>query len=403
VRSYDLAWALEELRRREPAVIWLAAAGLFALAAAIFVDRHFIGEPVPLFWDLPVYDAAVRALAEGADPYNSAELHRFGPPDYLHFTSPPAIAWLLTLIAKSGLGPLLKPALLVLHLAAMVGITLVLGRLFFGREPERLALAGAALLMLFGAFGVGTLAAANNGTALYWWIVATAVAGFERDRWTAFHVAVLVAAAFKPFYAFFWMLPVLAQGLSFRHGGIAAAGALVAAASYVIPVLVDPATFWHWLENVTRQTLAQGDLGSNVFAAASRLTAAQHAAWLPYAAQLAFNGILLGLVWLTPVKGRARWAMLIIAAVFMNPRAQGYDMAIASIPLAFAAALLLPASLSTGLALVVSVYGLALPMLVLSYRLIALVPAPILFPLVVALVLLGTDLAMRLKVWKLRN
>jgi hypothetical protein len=141
VRSYDLAWALEELRRREPAVIWLAAAGLFALAAAIFVDRHFIGEPVPLFWDLPVYDAAVRALAEGADPYNSAELHRFGPPDYLHFTSPPAIAWLLTLIAKSGLGPLLKPALLVLHLAAMVGITLVLGRLFFGREPERLALA----------------------------------------------------------------------------------------------------------------------------------------------------------------------------------------------------------------------------------------------------------------------
>ncbi len=398
--------ALEEMRNHERAVVWLAAAGLILLAAAIFVERHFIGDTVPLFWDLPVYDAAVRALAEGIDPYDSAALHRFESPEYLpeylHFTSPPAVAWLLMAIAKAGLAPLLKPTLLILHLAAMVGIPLVLGRVFFGGEPERLALATAAFLMLFGFAGVGTLAAANNGTILYWWIAATAVAGFERDRWTAFHIAVVVAAVFKPFYIFFWILPVLAQGFSIRQAAIAFAGMLAAASFYVLPLLVDPVTSWRWAANVTQQTLGQGDLGSNVFAAAARLVASGRAGWLPYVAQFSFNGVLAALLWATPVKGRARWAMLIAAAVFMNPRAQGYDMAIAAIPLAFAAALLLPAALSTGLALAVSVYGLALPMLVLSYRLINLIPSPILFPLIVAGVLLWTDLGARRKIWDSR-
>jgi hypothetical protein len=394
---------LESLQRYEKPVVWVAAASLFLLAGTIFLNRHFFGYnnillnrhydgTLPLFWDLSVYVAAAQALASGLDPYDPAVLQQFGAGN---FTSPPVIAWLLKGIVASHTLPLLKPTLLLLHIGAMIGIPIALGRLFFGKEPERLALAVAAFLLLFKDAGVVALGAVNNGTFLYWWIVAATVVGFERDRWASFHASVLFASLFKPFYVLFWILPILARRFSFKHLAIAAVGTVMAACCSTPPLVADPTVFQRWLANLTYQTLDHGDAGQNVFAMVKLLIGPEGIFWAPFAAQVLFDALLATLLLTTPTQGRTRWALLIIAAVFMNPRVMPYDSAIASIPLAFLAAQLLPPTLPREYRLAISVLGLAALLLILPSKPMKLVPEPILFPLVVSIVLVWVDLRAR--------
>ncbi len=389
-RLATLPLYLDKLDRHETIITWLAAAGLLAFSVVALLDRHVFGDTSPLFWDLVVYGEAVDLLASDLNPYNSQLLHNGGVANYLHYTSPPAITWLFAAIAHSPFRALFKPALILLHFIAIIGTPIVMGRLFFGHSPARLALAAGAFLTLFAISGIGAFSAMNNGTVLNFLIVAMSPRGFVRREWSAFHVAVTLAAVFKPYYLFFWIIPVMAHGFSWRQAAIAALCGTAAALTYLLPLWMDPELFRAWVNNLVQQMLVLGDAGANVFGAVKLLTGqADH--WLPYAAQIIFIAFLAGLLLATPLKRLELWAALFIGAIFMNPRILGYDIAIASIPFAFAFATLLPASISKGFRLILSTYLLAGSMLVLSYN-SRVIPQAVLFPLSVAALLLVMSL-----------
>jgi hypothetical protein len=378
---------------RENTVLWIVTAGLLAFCACGLLDRHLLGHTSPLFWDVPVYLRAADLLASGQNPYDSALLHQSGVPSYLYFISPPAVMLLLAAVAKSPFHALLAPTLYVLHFVAMIATPLLLGRLLFGGSPARLGLALGAFFTLFAAAGLGAFSAMNNGSVLNLLIVATAVHGLTRGRWTGFHIAALIAAIFKPYYVFFWILPVLAKGFDWRHVFIGAALTLLAALTYILPIWLAPDIFHAWMGNVLT-TLAVGGVGANVFGALDDWITAAELGWLPHAAQLVYIGYLAGLLLLTRLRGRELWAALLLSAVFMNPRPLGYDVAIAAIPLAYLTARLLPHSLGWSLRLALSTTGLAVSMMVISYN-DHIAPAAMLFPLAAGGVLTLTALRAR--------
>jgi hypothetical protein len=378
---------------QENTLLWAVTAGLLTFCVCGLLDRHVLGQTSPLFWDVPVYLRAADLLATGQNPYDSALLHQAGVPSYLYFISPPAVMLLLAAVAKTHLHGLLGPVLYLLHFVAMIATPLLLGRLLFGSSPARIGLAMGAFFTLFAAAGLGAFSAMNNGSVLNLLIVATAMRGLTRGRWTGFHIAALIAAIFKPYYVFFWILPVLAKDFDWRHVFIGAALTLLAALTYILPIWLAPDIFHAWVDNVLT-TLAIGGLGANVFGALDDWITVAELSWLPHAAQLLYIGYLAGLLLLTRLHGRELWAALLLSAVFMNPRPLGYDVAIAAIPLAYLTARLLPRSLSWGRRLAFSTLGLAAPMMVISYN-DHIAPAAVLFPLVAAGVLTHTALRAR--------
>jgi hypothetical protein len=376
--------------------IWIAAAGLLAFAFAALLDRHVFGHTNPLFWDLPVYLRAVDLLAAGQNPYDSELLHGAGVSSFLYFISPPAVTMMFAAIAKSPLRPLFEPALILLHFCAMAGTPMLLGHLLFGRAPARLALAAAAFLVLFAASGLAAVSAMNNGSVLNLLIVAAALPGLARKRWTAFHTAVTFAAIFKPYYVFFWIVPVLAHGFSWRQTFIAAGLTILAALTYVLPIWLAPEIFQAWVDNMLA-TLAIGGVGMNVFGALRDWLTGPELRWLPYAAQLAYIGFLGALLLLTRLRGKELWAALLLGAVFMNPRPLGYDLAIAAIPFACLTATLLPRSMGMGWRLILSTCVPAGVMLLLSYN-DNIAPAAVVFPLMTAGLLAACSMRAGLRV-----
>jgi hypothetical protein len=379
------ATRLQEMERNNNAAMWTAAACLFAFSICVVLDRHFIGHTSTLFWDLPVYLGAVDLLAAGENPYRSELLHALGVPSYFYFISPPAVMSLFAAIANTPLRYLFEPALMALHFAAMMGTPILLGRLFFGRSPARLALAAGAFFTLFATAGIGAFGAMNNGSILHFAIVAASLRGFAGKRWTAFHIAVTAAAMFKPYYASFWLLPVLAHGFSWRQTMTAAGCAALAAAAYLLPALLAPELFQSWAANIFR-SLSVGDVGENIYGLILKWGAAAPS-WTPYAGQLAFMALLGLLLLVTRLRGPKLWAALFISAIFMNPRPMGYDVAPAAVPLAYLCATFLPWRVPLGWRLLASTYALAGAMLMLSYN-DWLIPAPLLFPVIVAATLI---------------
>ena len=369
----------------ENTVMWIAALALMAFSVCVILDRHFIGHTSPLFWDMPVYLRATDLLAAGENPYVSDLLHRAGVPDYLYFISPPAVMMLFAAIGNSPLHPLFAPTLTILHFLAMAGTPLLLGRLLFGQSPARIALAAGAFFTLFASAGLSAFSAMNNGSALYFLILMAAITGLTAKHWTAFHVFTTIASIFKPYYVFFWILPVLAHGFNGRQAFIGAGLSALAALTYILPLWLAPDIFWAWMGNVAT-TLDIDDVGGNIFGAATSWDLASEWRWLPHAAQGVYMCFLAGLLLLGRLRGRKLWAALLVGAVFMNPRPLGYDVATAAIPFAFLAATLLPRTLGSGWRLPLSTVGLAGLMMVLSYE-DRIIPAAVLFPLMAAGVL----------------
>ena len=73
----------------------------------------------------------------------------------------------------------------------------------------------------------------NNGSVLYLLIVMAAATGLTKRNWTAFHIAVMGATIFKPYYVFFWIIPARAHGFSWRQTATAICLALLAALTYI--------------------------------------------------------------------------------------------------------------------------------------------------------------------------
>jgi hypothetical protein len=308
---------------------WAAALGLFLVGAWLFVTPH---DRSTLFLrDLKVYQAAIDAFAAGADPYRPALARRAHG---LFFTSPPFVWLLYKLAAHSGLKPFFGSILLTADVISVVALPVILSRLFLGTGPARAALGAGFFFTAFAGAGFFTALVINNGTPLYALIAVGLVPAVTRGRWLGFHLAVALATAFKPFYAAFWIVPLLADEAWGRQLAASAAGLGVAATTYIVPALVAPRLMSAWLRTLVRQTVGEGLLGDNLLGAVVDEPFARHMHWAPYAAQIALSVLLLGVsLILGRVNRTLRIASLVLAAVFLNPRAMRYDLSTAAVPL----------------------------------------------------------------------
>jgi hypothetical protein len=313
---------------------WAAAVGLFGVGVALFLTPH---DWATLFQrDLKVYQAAIDAFAGGGDPYRPAQTgHARG----LFFTAPPFVWLLFKTAAHSALKPVFGSVLLAADAISITALPVILSRLFLGPGVGRIALGAAFFFTAFDGAGFFTGLVINNGTPLYALIAVALVPAVTRGKWLGFHIAVALATAFKPFYAAFWLVPLLAEGPGARQWAASAAGLAVAAATYIAPVFTAPKLMAAWLHALARQTVGQGLLGDNLLGAVASQPAARHSPLAPYEAQLALSAVLVGAaLMLGRIERPRRIAALVLIAVFLNPRAMRYDLSTAAIPLLAVAA-----------------------------------------------------------------
>jgi hypothetical protein len=308
-----------------PVAVWAIAIALFVVGAAVLLTPH----ERAAYWlrDLPVYRTALATFAAGSDPYRAALVPRARG---LFFTGPPFVWELYKLAAESSFRRFVGPALVFAGLASSAVIPLVQSWLFLGRRAERMALGWSFFFTAFAGAGFFAAMATNNGTPLYAMITVALVPAVTRDRWFFFNVAVALATAFKPFYAAFWLVPLLSNGSYTHHLVGSVAGMAAAALAYLAPLMAAPALFHEWLRALSKQTLVDGLLGSGLFAAVFHQTSARLA---PYEAQLALSALLIIASLALPQARTQRIAGLTLAAVFLNPRLMPYDICVAAIPL----------------------------------------------------------------------
>ena len=391
--------------RDRPPAAWLPLATLavlLAIALGFFVHRYFVLHDHPLFWDLRVYLGAIKAHALGLGPYHPGILEMLGVDGDLKYTSTPLVDRIFDLASRF---PVVltwaEPVYIVVHVCSVVTIVSVLTTLFLGHGWREALLGLAVFLLMFATGGMNALAAANDGTLLYGLILLAVHRGFLKRRWAAFHLIVTFAVAVKPIYAPLWLLPIFADRVSAKQIGFAICGGFVAVCSYLVYVVLEPTIVQDWLANLQTQAVqTASDLGDNVFAAVHGTAGGRLDVVLPLIAQFTFDVALVSILWLGGFAGRARWAALIVLAIFVNPRLMPYDSAIASIPLValFADSVPIPGTRLTR-ALVVSC-PLILASIVLPYRSVGVVPAAVLQP---ALAFAGLVLAAWRPAWRPRS
>jgi hypothetical protein len=270
----------------------------------------------------------------------------------------------------------------------MITLPLALASLFIGRGIARIALGFGAYLMMFTTAGITSLGAANNGTLLYAAIILAAIPGFRRDKWALFHTAVFVAAIFKPFYVTFWILPVLAHGFAWRQVLIGSIGNVLVAACYLFSYRSDTAEFAQWLVNLHEQIVTLGHTGINIFGAVTQRAGSHLPTFAPYAAQACFVLLMCINMLQMRCRGHVRWALLIIVAVFINPRLMPYDVAVTSIPVVALASTMVMRRFSPDVRLVAATF-IFTAITMLSYRTIDVLSASVLFPTVVFFVMVA--------------
>jgi hypothetical protein len=252
----------------------------------------------------------------------------------LPFIAPPFVWLLYKLAAHSPLRPIFGSVLMIADAVSVAVLPVILSRLLLGAGTARTALGAGFFFTAFLGAGVFTALVVNNGTPLYALIALGLIPAVTQGRWLGFHLAVALATAFKPFYAAFWLAPLLADADSRRQWASGALAVGAAAASYVAPMLAAPRLMAAWIHTLVRQTVADDRLGDNLLGAMASEPFARHAPWAPYAAQLALSAVLVGAsLRLGRLERTQRIAGLLLAAVFLNPRAMRYDLSTAAIPL----------------------------------------------------------------------
>ena len=304
-----------------------AGIGLLLLSAWLFLTPHAWATLYER--DLPAYQTAIDVFAAGHDPYKPAQVrHAHGLP----FIAPPFVWLLYRLAAHSPIRPDFSSMLMIADIVSIVAIPAILSRLLLGPGVARTVLGAGFFFAAFLGSGVFTGLVANNGTPLYALIALGLIPAVTRGRWLGFHLAVALATAFKPFYAAFWLVPLLADAEARRQWRAAAVAVGLAASTYLVPLVLAPKLMAAWIHTLFQQVVEHDRLGDNLLGA---MTADPRPTPVPpLVGHLALSAVLLGAsLLLGRLERRQRIAGLLLAAVFLNPRAMRYDLSTAAIPL----------------------------------------------------------------------
>lgn len=320
---------------------WILAL-FFALTAAYWTWDH-----VWLYhmWreDLIVYVQAMQAFLAGKSPYGDAlaPLYFLYPPFFLY------AGGLLSHLLPAGWG---DEAYTVLHVAATLGIPLVLARYYFRQTwlSPLFALLSFVASPLF--MGILALCGLNIASTLYCLAFVAAVPGLRRDRWIWFYCAVFLAAMIKiPFLALL-LLPILVGRRQLRQWvnstlcGVAVVGANLLEAR----LLPDLYAGYKW--SLVQGIVHQGYYGFGLFGVIAAygyklhlpVPASAYAIALTMAAAMVGGMLLLrqrlekaGAAGAGPsagLGGNGIWLALVVALIIqVNPRQLQYDADISAL------------------------------------------------------------------------
>jgi hypothetical protein len=306
-------------------------------------------------WDVRIYGSAMHSLLAGHDPYSDAmavqKLHHQqmltqptktdDDPPYSYVYSP------ITLPVLGALGHMPLPLLLVLYWALYAGgviATLYVG-FSLGEPGERRVLLYCAGVAAFlpGLLANGVLLSGNIAYILYAAVLLAALAGWKRNRWLPFYVAVILASCVKaPFLSFALVPPLSARKQWWPAAGAFAAGL----ALFGLQPLVWPSLFQHYLQAVELQFSYNHDFGCSPAGLFSQVLDAHgipYAPWcyffyVAYAIPLFAGLVYFSRRFLRGDFALAQWApVLLVGILLLNPRIMEYDVAPITIPLALLA------------------------------------------------------------------
>lgn len=301
----------------------------------------------PAWWDTDVYWTAMRVLERGGDPYaegiaaqqsfHALNRDQHAKPPMTYVYSP------LTLPVLRALGHVPAAALAVTYDAALaVGFLLQLWaawKMALPHERRVLPFLFPAAAFFPGLLNDDVLLSGNVVYLLYGAVLATAVRGWQRNRWGWYYAAVLAASCCKAPLLSLLALPVFfGQKQWWRAVACGSAGvALFASQAWIWPKL-----FAEYLAAVKLQFTFNDDFG---FGPAGLLGSVLWHAGLPYSlpSQVLYCGfaaVIAGALWYTgryirrAPETRFAWLpVVVVGTILLNPRVKEYDIAPLTIPL----------------------------------------------------------------------
>ncbi|TCZ53929.1 hypothetical protein [Roseicella aquatilis] len=286
------------------------------------------------WWDWRIYQAALDIMASNGDPYSIEQVSALSATN-MAFVTPPLPAqimrWASWLTGPHVFGYALWLATVTSYFVCVVLLTKIIHKRL---SPGLLALSLATSLAAFKGGGVQALLGANMSIVFHAAIITTIYYGLRDRRWTAFYMAVLVSAVFKPYFVLYLIFPVLLDGWAwkeFRTGcGVVVATALL----YAAAALAFPDEQALFMRNLTEDAFEKlRFFGESAFNA-GRVTFGDKMYGTIGAAVFAGLVLLSCLFWL-PRHAESRIAALFCVAVILNPRVNHYDAFIAAIPMTY--------------------------------------------------------------------
>jgi len=308
----------------------------------------------PAGWDFNVYWRAAQAVRQGIDPYSQgiAAQRAFHAADHANLLPP------MTYVYPPLTFPLLRLAaffrrsvaesLFFASLIAGFALQLWTGWQMADSEERRwLRWLLPAVAFFPGLINDDVLLSGNIAYLLYGLVLATAVRGWKRNRWSLYYAAVLFASCFKAPLLSLLTLPIVADKRQWRAASLSAtAGVLL----FAMQASLWPDLFHGYLTAVQLQfdfnhdfgMAPSGILGNALLAAGRPYSFATGALYLVFAAS-----VFVVLLWtarsirMDPVL-RDRWMpVALIGTVLLNPRIKEYDVAALTIPMVLIASRLL--------------------------------------------------------------
>lgn len=287
-----------------------------------------------LFWDAHIYSAAFAKYAAGADPYGSVTNNSsFGRNLFVY---PP-----VTLLAGNWIRQLIPETLrwftyISLYVLSIALLLVVLVRHFARSEWMSVPLAIVLLVCAPDLAGADALLSGNLSMPCYAMVLAAAVPGIRRGRWSYFYAIVILIAAIKVSFLLLLMLPLLA-GRRQLVASITCAG--IVFSTYGAQWMFARTAFQQFLLSLRQQTYVGFDDGYSVFHYARVLNYNLHLGtpYTPFVAELVVTAIVFAaLLYLRrmladPPEGP--WlAIILLAIVLLNPRMKVYDAAVGALP-----------------------------------------------------------------------
>jgi hypothetical protein len=320
---------------------------LFWLAAIITVI--VMATLGPAGWDFNVYWRAAQDVSQGADPYSlgiaAQRAFHAAPDPHVHapmtYVYPPMTLPLLRLAGLLNHG--VAESFFFILLIGGFALQLWAGWQMAGSNERRwLCWLLPAVAFFPGLMNDDVLLSGNVVYLLYGLVLAAAVPGWKRDRWSLYYTAVLFASCFKAPLLSLLAFPIVAGKRQWRAASLAGAAGLLL---FALQSLLWPTLFHEYLTAVQLQfdfnhdcgMAPSGLLGSALLDAGRSYSFATGALYLVFGAVVFCVLLWTGRSIQKDSVLRDRWLPIaFIGTVLLNPRIKEYDVAALTVPMVLA-------------------------------------------------------------------